>query len=191
MSTDQSGHKPAGGNQSGSSPTPARTSDDKSTEGAFTRFLVRIATLARFGTTAAPMQVAASSDVGTALAQERTGLAIDRSYLAAERTLMAWIRTALSMISFGFTIGKIGQILSDVTIKGVMGRSHNVSIQELAFLLVILGTLALLGASLQHWHRIRELRSLGLGRELSITFWVALLLTAIGGFALTALSLSL
>lgn len=45
---------------------------------------------------------AATGDVGTKLAHERTDLAMERSYLASERTLMAWIRTSLSMISFGF-----------------------------------------------------------------------------------------
>ena len=39
-------------------------------------------------------------------------LALRRTFLAHERTLMAWIRTAVSLISFGFTIYKFFQYLS-------------------------------------------------------------------------------
>jgi len=130
-------------------------------------------------------------DVGTQLAHQRTNIAIDRTYLADERTLMAWIRTSLSMISFGFTIGKLGQVLDQVEFKGVLGNIRTVSIKDLAYFLVVLGTVALLGATLQHWRRVRELRGMGMGRKLSITFFVALLLVALGGFVLTSLVLSL
>lgn len=89
-----------------------------------------------------------TADASTRLAQKRTDLALDRSYLAAERTLMAWIRTALSMISFGFTIGKLGQVLKDLEVGGFMGHTRDVSVESIAYFLVILGTLALLGATL-------------------------------------------
>ena len=39
--------------------------------------------------------------------------ALERTRLAYERTLMAWVRTAFSMISFGFTIGKFFEYLSN------------------------------------------------------------------------------
>ena len=39
-------------------------------------------------------------------------LALRRTFLAHERTLMAWIRTSVSLISFGFTIYKFFQYLS-------------------------------------------------------------------------------
>jgi putative membrane protein len=133
----------------------------------------------------------ATGDVSTNLAYERTDLAMDRNMLAAERTLMAWIRTSLSMISFGFTIGKLGQVLHDVEIKGIIGRVHTMSVENIAYFLVILGTGALIGASLQHWKRIRELRAMGLRRQPSMTLIVALLLSGVGGFTLTALILSL
>jgi putative membrane protein len=127
-----------------------------------------------------------SADVGTQLAHERTDLAIDRSYLAGERTLMAWIRTSLSMISFGFTLGKLTEVLKDIEVKGLLGFS-TISSQSLAFFLVILGTVALLGATYQHWRRVRELRTMGLHRELSIAFYVALVLALVGAFALSSL----
>ena len=129
-------------------------------------------------------------DVGTQLAHERTDLAMERTYVADERTLMAWIRTSLSMISFGFTIGKLGSILQDLEFKGPLGNVRTLGIQDLAYALVVLGTVALLGATLQHWRRVRELHRMGLGHKFSITFIVALLLAAVGGFALTSLVLA-
>ena len=120
-----------------------------------------------------------------------TDLAMERNYLAAERTLMAWIRTALSMISFGFTIGKLGQVLKEVEFKGLLGNTRTMSIDRIAHFLVVLGTVALLGAAIQHWYRVRELRVLGLKRKFSIGFIVALLLVAIGGLALTSLVLAI
>lgn len=120
-----------------------------------------------------------------------TQLALERNYLADERTLMAWVRTSLSMISFGFTLSKLGQILQDVQYRGLLGVTRTVSIKELAYFLVVLGTLALLGASFQHWRRVRELCGMGLGRQFSITFVVALALAAVGGFALTSMVMSI
>jgi putative membrane protein len=131
------------------------------------------------------------ADVGTQLAHQRTDMAMDRNYLAGERTLMAWIRTSLSMISFGFTIGKLGKVLQDIEYKGLLGNTRLVSTQTLAYSLVVLGTVALLAAALQHWRRVRDLRAMGLGHQFSITFIVALFLAAVGGFALSSLVMAL
>ena len=131
------------------------------------------------------------ADVGTQLAHQRTDMAMDRNYLAGERTLMAWIRTSLSMISFGFTIGKLGKVLQDIEYKGLLGNTRTVSTQTLAYSLVVLGTVALLVAALQHWRRVRDLRAMGLGHQFSITFIVALFLAAVGGFALSSLVMAL
>jgi putative membrane protein len=112
---------------------------------------------------------------------------MERNYLAVERTLMGWIRTSLSMISFGFTIGKLGQVLDEIEVKGLFGNVRLLSIEEIASFLVILGTLALLGAAVQYWQRLRQLRAMGLPHTISITLIVALLLSAVGGFALSSL----
>jgi putative membrane protein len=120
-----------------------------------------------------------------------TKLALERTYLSDERTLMGWIRTALSMISFGFTIGKLGQVLEDVNFKGPLGRVRTVSVRELAYVLVLLGTLALVWAMFQSRIRVRGLRAEGFEiPATSIAFWVGLVLVAIGGFALTSLVLA-
>ncbi len=117
-----------------------------------------------------------------------TNLAVDRTALAAERTLMGWIRTTLSMIGFGFTIGKVGQALAGV--KGLL-RFHTYSVKGLSDFLVILGTVSLLGACWQYRSRIRALRAMGLPRTHSMTLGVALVLVALGAFALTALVMAL
>jgi len=132
-----------------------------------------------------------SVDTSTHLAQERTGMAMSRTYWAADRTLQAWVRTTLSMISFGFTLGKLSQAMSEIEVKGLLNTTKTVSITSVAYGLVVLGTLALLLATAQHWFRVRELRALGMRPQLSISFVVAILLSIVGFFAFTALVLGL
>lgn len=120
-----------------------------------------------------------------------TDLAMMRNYLASERTLMGWIRTSLSMISFGFTLGKIGQSLQSFQVKGVFGKSQMWSVEQVAYFLVILGTVALLLAIIQHRLRMRDLHRMGLERQFSVTNVVALLLTLLGLFAFSSLVLNL
>jgi putative membrane protein len=86
----------------------------------------------------------------------RTDLAIERSRLASERTLMAWIRTSLSMISFGFTIYKFFQYLSESAGPGGAWRTQGVL--NLGRLMVVLGVLLLVPAVVQQWLFLRELR---------------------------------
>lgn len=145
----------------------------------------------RFGQGETDGADAQTGDVATRLAHQRTDLAIDRSYLAADRTLMAWIRTALSMISFGFTIGKLGQVMGSVEVKGALGHTRMMSVESIAYFLVVLGTGALLMAAIQHRIRMRELYGMGLRRQISLSFWVALVLIAVGGFALSSLVMAL
>jgi putative membrane protein len=174
------------------SPAPAGQAGSGTGEGVrIVEVLTGLASKLGFGHGKTKKQGVDTTDVGTLLAHERTDLAMERNLLAAERTLMAWIRTALSMISFGFTIGKLGQVLHDVSVRGFMGSIRTVSTENIAYFLVILGTGALLGASLQHWKRIRDLQAMGLRHRLSITLIVAMLLTAVGGFTLSALILAL
>jgi putative membrane protein len=134
--------------------------------------------------------VAPKGDVGTQLANQRTDLAMERNYMAAERTLMGWIRTALSMISFGFTIGKLRDILGAVEVKGIFVH-RSVSVESIAFFLINLGTLSLLAAALQQRRRVHDLCAGGLPRRFNISFYVALALTVVGVFALSSLMTSL
>ncbi len=141
-------------------------------------------------TVAAQVTGETAADTGTRLAHERTDLALDRSYLAAERTLQAWVRTALSMISFGFTLGKLSDAIHGEAVVGALGN-RTWSIKSVAYYLVVIGTISLVGATLQHWVRVRRLNAMGLPRQLSIAFVVALMLAVVGGFAFSALVLKL
>ena len=131
-----------------------------------------------------------TTDTSTLLAHERTSLAMDRTYWAAERTLMGWIRTALSMISFGFTIGKLGQTLQNIEVTSLRGV-HMIGIDSIAYFLVILGTTALLAAAVQYSRRVHKLYGQGLRRQPSIAFWVALVLSLMGLVAFSTLVLNL
>ena len=123
----------------------------------------------------------------TDLAHERTDLAVLRSYMAAERTLMAWIRTTLSMISFGFTLAKLGQAMHDIEVRKLLGGIQIVGVRRIGYFLVVLGTVALFGATLQYWLEIRQLRKAGLSNRFSISLIVAVVLVLLGGFAFTSL----
>jgi putative membrane protein len=120
-----------------------------------------------------------------------TNLAMDRNYMAAERTLMAWIRTALSMISFGFTIGKLGQVVRTIEVKSLLGHTRMMGVESIAYFLVILGTVALLMATIQHRVSMSQLYVMGLRRQVSTSFVVAVLLIVVGGFALSSLVMAL
>lgn len=133
---------------------------------------------------------AQAGDVSTNLAHQRTDLAMNRNYLAADRTLMAWIRTALSMISFGFTIGKLGQVMESVEVASAF-HTRTVSVTSIAYFLTILGTVSLLGAAFQHWIRMRQLQAMGCNVRVSLSFIVALVLAVVGGFALSSLIMAL
>ncbi len=139
--------------------------------------------IGRKGHQAAMAETARTSNF---LAEERTDMAMERTYWAAERTLQAWIRTALSMISFGFTIGKLGQAISGIEVKGFRGL-REISVSSIAYLLVILGTLVLLAAAWQYGVRVHELCEQGLKRQPSIAFAVALILCVLGVAAFSAL----
>ena len=137
------------------------------------------------GKDSAPKPESSASDA-TVLAQKRTDMALERTYWAAQRTLMGWIRTAISMISFGFTIGKLGQTLHEIEVKGLRGTSM-IGVDTIAYFLVIIGTLALLGAAIQYSIRVSKLFNRGMKRELSIELLVALVLSLMGFAAFSAL----
>ena len=111
--------------------------------------------------------------------------ALDRTAMAAERTLMAWIRTALAMISFGFTIGELGDALRSATVSLFRGPTRDVS--SVAYYLVILGTCSLLLATVQYRIEMATLRRRGLRRAPWLAFVVAVLLSLLGIFAFTDL----
>jgi putative membrane protein len=117
-------------------------------------------------------------DRGTVLAEERTDLAIRRSAIAAERTLMAWVRTALSMIGFGFTIYKFFQYFPSDVRKGTI--PHPQAPRNLGLTLILLGTLALAGATWQHWRFLKDIGEWQRHHTWSISLAVAVAVVLIG-----------
>ena len=82
-----------------------------------------------------------------------TKLAVDRTRMAYERTLMAWIRTATSLITFGFSIYKFFQI------EGSEKPNRLVSATEFSVLMIVIGLISLLLATLQHGRDLNALRA--------------------------------
>ena len=128
-------------------------------------------------------------DRSTRLAVTRTDLALERNVMAAERTLMAWIRTSLAMISFGFTIGKLGDALDSAKVDLIFGRTTD--IVGVAYYLVILGTLSLIVAGVQYRVEAAAFVRQGLRGRFSLAFFIAVLLSLLGIFVFTDLVLRL
>jgi inner membrane protein YidH len=114
------------------------------------------------------------------LAVQRTDLAFERTRLAAERTLMAWIRTSLSLISFGFTIFKFLQ---------EMAKAEKIALQDngprnFGLVLISLGTIGLIMASIQHVRLMRELRKHVTDLpKISLALVIAVAIAVLGGMA--------
>lgn len=117
-------------------------------------------------------------DPATVLAEKRTDLAIKRSAIAAERTLMAWVRTAISMIGFGFSIVKFFQYLPSDVAKGNI--LHPNAPRNLGLTLIVLGTLALAGATWQHWKFRKDIGASYPHHIWSLSFVVAIAVVLIG-----------
>jgi putative membrane protein len=89
-------------------------------------------------------------------------MAVDRTWLAHERTLMAWVRTAVSMISFGFTIYKFFQFEIE---KDAPIRRGLLTPRDFALIMVSIGLIALLGATVTHRKDVQGMRALLGGRR--------------------------
>lgn len=87
---------------------------------------------------------------------DATRLAVERTRLAYERTLMAWVRTATSLISFGFTIYKFFQYLHE---SQPSPRTGSFGPRQLALVMISLGIVALLLATIEHRRSLKTLRS--------------------------------
>ena len=83
-------------------------------------------------------------------------MAMDRTRLAHDRTLMAWVRTATSLISFGFTIYKFFQYLQE---KNQVPADRIFGPREFALIMIVIGLVALLLATIQHRRDIVVMRA--------------------------------
>jgi putative membrane protein len=112
-------------------------------------------------------------------------LALERTLMAAERTLMAWVRTSIALISFGFTLGKLGDVLKSA--KVTLWRDRTTDVIGVAYYLVILGTVALVLAVVQNRLEVSALARQGLARRPSLAFVIAILVGLLGLFVFTDL----
>jgi putative membrane protein len=85
----------------------------------------------------------------------QTKLSIERTSLAHERTLMAWVRTSTSLISFGFTIYKFFEYLRESPTAPQRGM---VGPREFALMMITIGIVALLLATIGHRRSLAALR---------------------------------
>ncbi len=111
-------------------------------------FLDRLRSL--LGTSVAvPDQSKAPMDVSTKLSYERT-------FLAHERTLMAWVRTSSSLITFGFSIYKFFEM--ERGLGKEFAAAQVVGPRDFSMILIIIGVVALLLATVQHRRQVKMLK---------------------------------
>jgi putative membrane protein len=87
-------------------------------------------------------------------------LAFGRTRLAYERRMMAWTRTSTALITFGFGMYKLFEIVPFA--KGLKPGEHEVSPRAFAVVLAFIGNIALLMAAIQHRISLQALRAQGL-----------------------------
>jgi putative membrane protein len=109
-----------------------------------------------------------------------TKLAFDRTWVAYERTMLAWVRTATSLITFGFSVFKFFQIVRE----GSEQRNYLIGPREFGLLLVSIGLISLVLATLQYRQNIRMLGEEYQGRPRSLAVIVAALISILGILAL-------
>ena len=89
----------------------------------------------------------------TAKLDTSTQLAYERTYLSHERTLMGWVRTAIALISFGFTIAKIYELLREE--RGA--HATLLGPQAVGIVMIVMGLVALALATIQHRRALKQL----------------------------------
>jgi len=81
-----------------------------------------------------------------------------RVYLAAERTFLAWVRTSLALMGFGFVIARFALFLREVGLaEGEKPRTSATFSPALGFVMVCLGVIVIIVASIRHLDYIRAL----------------------------------
>ncbi len=114
---------------------------------------------------------------------DSTRLAFDRTRASYERTIMSCIRPATSLITFGYSIYKFFQIEA----PGGGQPNRLIGPREFALMLVSIGLISLLLATLEHRQNIRTLGARYAGKSRSLAVLVAALLSILGVLALLAM----
>lgn len=110
-----------------------------------------------------------------------------RVFFAAERTLLAWLRTGLTIIAIGFLISRFGLFVQFLSAQTPSVTHHtNVTIPAtLGIIFVIIGSIAIASAAIQHKRFVATLSASSLPSAYSgqLAFMLSIL-TAILGMAL-------
>jgi putative membrane protein len=92
--------------------------------------------------------------LGAIKADTSSKLALDRTRLAYERTMLAWVRTATSLISFGFSIQQFFRLAR----AGVPESNRLIGPYEFGLVMIVIGLVALLLATLEHRSAMQALK---------------------------------
>ena len=99
-----------------------------------------------------------------------------RVFFAAERTLLAWLRTGLTIIALGFVVSRFGlfvQLLATQSQTSSPAARSSLS-AALGVAFVIVGTLAIVVAAVQHQRFVATLSQSDLPRAYSRAFALVL-----------------
>ena len=100
-------------------------------------------------------------------------LGVERTWLAHDRTMLAWVRTATSLITFGFSIHNFFSRQPD-------RPSAWIGPKEVSLLMITIGLISLLLASLQHRTARRKLQSISVATPHSQAAALAAFIAVLG-----------
>ena len=100
-----------------------------------------------------------------------------------EQTMMSWIRTATSLITFGFSIYKFFQLEAFTRTT----QNHLIGPREFSLMLVSIGMISLVLATLEYRQSIRTLGAQSTIGTHSLAVTVAALISLLGILALLAM----
>ena len=137
-----------------------------------------------------------SDQISVELSSRRTGMSFQRTRMSADRTLMSVIRTSLSLIGFGFTIFQVFQKLREAGVlkSGNSPRNFGETLVCLGIGMLVVG----IGYHITFMVELRRERAMlkqaGLIHAesqypLSLTLIVAVLLLAVGIFAIVDMTM--
>jgi putative membrane protein len=110
-------------------------------------------------------------------------LELERTHIAYEQSMMTWIRTAIALITFGFTIYKFFQL----ELPGRAEKSRLLGPREFALMLVGLGLVSLVLATLEHRRCQRVLKQEWSEAPRSLALWLAAMISILGTLAFLAM----
>lgn len=114
---------------------------------------------------------------------DATKLAVERTRVAYERTMLAWVRTATALITFGFGVAKLSEVMRP---SGEPG-TFIIGSRDFGFIMVCVGILSLVLAVFENHHNIKSLGIQYAGRQRSTAVTIAGLIAALGIAALLAM----